>query len=351
MKFEKAPLPPPEQISILRKQYLELSAEEKSQRRLLNFRNICATVLFFLIWVAVPVVSINLYILIPFPSALGLRILYIAASFAVIGLSIIAGFFLGMLLASPLFGKYTSDLNKKRRHLLSEGAVGLREFYKLTEPCLVTKCYECKGNDKFNMHDVCIFVVGDELRITTNLLHGFLNPEHDLGCYAFSKDEVTLGLIEYGQTTAATLSCEEITFILGRRAYGFIQKQFFYLQGDKMMSISDTHHMKLHPAPFAAIQSGRKTVELRLNDEKRQRIKVGDSIVFTQTETGEIIRAVVLDIRKYPDFDAMYQAEDSLTMGYDEGDVADPRDMSQYYNDDEIRRYGTLAIEIRRIEQ
>lgn len=111
------------------------------------------------------------------------------------------------------------------------------------------------------------------------------------------------------------------------------------------------HQMKLHPAPFAAIQSGRKTVELRLNDEKRQKIKMGDTITFTQTETGETIRAVVLALRHYPDFDAMYQAEDPLTMGYDEGDTADPRDMSQYYNDDEIRRYGTLAIEIRRIEQ
>ncbi len=233
MRFEKAPLPPPEQISILRKQYLELSTKEKAQRRIAKFRNVCATVLLFLIWFAVPAVSLNLYVLIPFPSTLDLRILYIVASFVVIGLSIIAGLFLGGLLASPLFRKDTPDLSKKRRRLLSDGAVGLREFYKLTEPCLVTKCYECLDDAKFNLHDVCIFVVGDELRITTNLLHGFFDPKHDLGCYMFSKDEITLALTEYENTNATVLSCNGMTFLLGKRAYPFIQK-YYFKQGEDM---------------------------------------------------------------------------------------------------------------------
>ena len=116
------------------------------------------------------------------------------------------------------------------------------------------------------------------------------------------------------------------------------------------MAIPDTHLMKLHPSPFAAIQSGKKTLELRLNDEKRQKIKIGDTIVFTHTETGENLRAVVLDIRKYPDFEAMYAVEDPVAMGYNEGETADPKDMSQYYKEDEIKRYGTLAIEIKKIE-
>ena len=116
------------------------------------------------------------------------------------------------------------------------------------------------------------------------------------------------------------------------------------------MSIPDTHLMKLQPIPFAAIQCGHKTLELRLNDGKRQKIKVGDAIVFTHTETGETLRAVVLDIRKYPDFEAMYAAENPLAMGYAEGEMADPKDMSQYYMEDEIKKYGTLAIEIKKIE-
>ena len=47
-----------------------------------------------------------------------------------------------------------------------------------------------------------------------------------------------------------------------------------------------TQKMNLNPEPFEMIFSGQKTIELRLNDEKRQMIKVGDMIEFIQNETG-----------------------------------------------------------------
>ena len=46
------------------------------------------------------------------------------------------------------------------------------------------------------------------------------------------------------------------------------------------------HSMKLNPAPFGLIKAGKKTVEMRLFDEKRQRIKAGDIIEFTNTRSG-----------------------------------------------------------------
>ncbi|MBE6586653.1 MAG: ASCH domain-containing protein [Ruminococcaceae bacterium] len=110
------------------------------------------------------------------------------------------------------------------------------------------------------------------------------------------------------------------------------------------------HQMKLRPEPFTAIQSGQKTLELRLYDEKRQKIKIGDTIVFTQTETGEQLHVEVIGLRRYPDYEAMYAVEDPIAMGYNEGETADPKDMSQYYTEDEIKRYGTVAIEIRKID-
>ena len=50
---------------------------------------------------------------------------------------------------------------------------------------------------------------------------------------------------------------------------------------------NSVHNMKLNPYPFEMIKSGQKTIELRLLDEKRQLIKVGDTIVFTNTSTNE----------------------------------------------------------------
>ena len=38
------------------------------------------------------------------------------------------------------------------------------------------------------------------------------------------------------------------------------------------------HEMRLHNEPFVLIKDGTKTIELRLNDEKRRQIKVGDYI-------------------------------------------------------------------------
>ena len=38
------------------------------------------------------------------------------------------------------------------------------------------------------------------------------------------------------------------------------------------------HEMKLNNGPFESIKNGTKTIELRLNDEKRQLLKVNDII-------------------------------------------------------------------------
>ena len=52
--------------------------------------------------------------------------------------------------------------------------------------------------------------------------------------------------------------------------------------------------MKLNPAPFEMIKSGQKTIELRLYDEKRQLVNIGDEIVFTNMVTGETLQTKVL---------------------------------------------------------
>ena len=44
------------------------------------------------------------------------------------------------------------------------------------------------------------------------------------------------------------------------------------------------HIMNLTPAPLKMIREGRKTIELRLYDEKRKQISIGDIITFVNTE-------------------------------------------------------------------
>ena len=56
-----------------------------------------------------------------------------------------------------------------------------------------------------------------------------------------------------------------------------------------------THSMQLTPSPFQMIKEGTKTIELRLFDEKRRKIQIGDIIEFSNTDTGEKIGAKVFD--------------------------------------------------------
>ena len=106
------------------------------------------------------------------------------------------------------------------------------------------------------------------------------------------------------------------------------------------------HNMKLYDVPFAKIKSGEKTIELRLNDEKRQKIKVGDSICFkSKTDT---LAAMVKALYVYPDFEALYAALPLEKCGYatDELATASPDDMLEYYTKEKIERYGVVGIEI-----
>lgn len=45
------------------------------------------------------------------------------------------------------------------------------------------------------------------------------------------------------------------------------------------------HKMHLKKEPFEKIRNGTKTIELRLNDEKRQQIQNGDFIVRSRRST------------------------------------------------------------------
>ena len=49
------------------------------------------------------------------------------------------------------------------------------------------------------------------------------------------------------------------------------------------------HYLNLHDAPFQSIKNKLKTIEMRLNDERRKLINVGDIIVFTNNVTNETL--------------------------------------------------------------
>lgn len=108
------------------------------------------------------------------------------------------------------------------------------------------------------------------------------------------------------------------------------------------------HNMNLNNRPFKSIKEGTKTIELRLNDEKRSLLKVGDEIEFTNRDTNEKLSVDIINLHKYPSFEELYKHFDKVEMGYNKDDIAEPKDMEAYYSKEEQDKYGVLGIEIRK---
>ncbi len=110
-----------------------------------------------------------------------------------------------------------------------------------------------------------------------------------------------------------------------------------------------THYMNLHSKPFENIKNKLKTIELRLNDEKRSLINIGDIIVFSKTSNdSEKITTKVIRIHKFSSFTELYNALPLDQCGYlpHEIPTASPEDMNVYYSIEKQKQYGVVGIEI-----
>ena len=106
-------------------------------------------------------------------------------------------------------------------------------------------------------------------------------------------------------------------------------------------------NMSLSPKPYEMIAGGKKTIELRLFDEKRSQIKENDIVIFTHSFSGESVAVKVLKLHRFNTFKELYETLPLLKCGYTEEDIdtANYNDMNTYYSYDEQRRYGVVGIE------
>lgn len=109
------------------------------------------------------------------------------------------------------------------------------------------------------------------------------------------------------------------------------------------------HDMKLQPVPFAQVKAGSKTIEMRLNDEKRQAISVGDTIVFyKEPDLIECVTARVLERLIYPTFLDMVTSNSPASMGF-EGSL-DGYLRPEFYTAEDEQRYGALGLRLEVID-
>ena len=107
--------------------------------------------------------------------------------------------------------------------------------------------------------------------------------------------------------------------------------------------------MNLHDTPFQLVENQQKTIEMRLNDEKRQLIQVGDQILFTNIKTNKQLICLVEEVFHYENFEDLYQNHDKKELGYLEDEISDPSDMLEYYSKEQIEKYHVVGIKIRKL--
>ena len=101
------------------------------------------------------------------------------------------------------------------------------------------------------------------------------------------------------------------------------------------------HEMRLDPDIFEEIKNGNKTIEYRLYDEKRRKIKAEDKIEFKKRpDFKEIILVKVVEIYTEKTF------EDLFRKFYTDKDkiIESASYMNRFYSPEKIEEYGTIAI-------
>lgn len=209
----------------LKAQYAELTKEEKQIDRKNKLLDTLSGIVFYTVSFIFIACCIGGIIQIPAPENWFLVILYYIAIGILLFISAIVCFIIGGIVAYPIRRKKDTKKRVVKRKILSEACLHLSNYYELQDPCIVTKCYD-SSDKRFANHDVCIFVAGDELRITTNLKHGFFHGENDLGCYAFKSDEISVSKLQGEKFLIAELKLDDVEFSLGYRAKSFIEKNF-----------------------------------------------------------------------------------------------------------------------------
>ncbi len=108
------------------------------------------------------------------------------------------------------------------------------------------------------------------------------------------------------------------------------------------------YEMRLTDESFDLIKQGKKTIESRLYDKKRQQIKIGDTIIFkNRDKQTEPIEAKVVELLHYPTFVKLFAAEEPIKFGrnYKEGLISQ---IYQFYSKEDEAKYGVVGIRVKK---
>ena len=105
--------------------------------------------------------------------------------------------------------------------------------------------------------------------------------------------------------------------------------------------------MNLQERYFDYIQTGTKRIELRLYDDKRRQIKLGDEIEFAKSDTVKL-KAQVIGLLLYNSFEELFEdlpmellADKTMT----KSELL--RVLGEFYTDEQQQKYGVVGIRLK----
>ena len=109
-----------------------------------------------------------------------------------------------------------------------------------------------------------------------------------------------------------------------------------------------SHTLNLNPEYFEMIKTGEKTLEGRLNDEKRQDFNIGDYITFyKEPEREESFDAIILDKFVFDNFDEMADTLKKEDLGFKNKTKNEMIEVYRsFYSKDEEVKYGVVVFKV-----
>lgn len=103
--------------------------------------------------------------------------------------------------------------------------------------------------------------------------------------------------------------------------------------------------MSIMQIPFSKIMDSSKKIELRIYDEKRQKVKVCDVIEFVNASTGEKVKCLVKGLLVFEDFKSLVSFLPASLFGYDSKEEIKLR-MERLASEEEQSEYGVVGFVI-----
>lgn len=109
------------------------------------------------------------------------------------------------------------------------------------------------------------------------------------------------------------------------------------------------YQMKLHEESFERMRCGEVVLELRLYDEKRQRLQLGDTVEFASaSDLSRVVRTEIVGLIRYKTFAELVEDFPAAYLGYDESEKEYLKTrMYKIYTKEEEAKYGVLGIRVR----